>query len=132
MTQLTDEDIDSIEKRCSLATKGPWNVDHVWPYAVMSPGGDIATARHDGEYTWVEMADDDMYFIAASRTDIPALLTAYRALAAERDALKAAMQPWPCPECDSLYHVTERTPKRGQLACMCTECEHAWIMVVAP
>lgn len=58
---LTPDQLNEIRERCEKATEGPWNV--TGESALTAPG-----------YKEFAPSDEDLDFIANSRTDIPALL----------------------------------------------------------
>lgn len=81
---MTDDELDAIEQRANAATPGPWLVleqssDEVWfgdGYYDVGPtkeGFEIGTALVGGER-------EDAKFIAAARTDVPALVAKVRRL----------------------------------------------------
>lgn len=75
-------DLDAIRARCEAATPGPWRVDgstydedcneHLAPYGLEGPNERLIWSSGGGEYAHPDMATAQ--FIAAARTDIPALL----------------------------------------------------------
>ena len=75
-------DLDAIRARCEAATPGPWRVDgstydedcneHLAPYGLEGPNERLVWSSGGGEYAHPDMATAQ--FIAAARTDIPALL----------------------------------------------------------
>ena len=86
-------DLDAIRARCGAATPGPWRVDgstydedcneHLAPYGLEGPNERLIWSSGGGEYTHPDM--NTAQFIAAARTDIPALLAYIDDL--ERDLL---------------------------------------------
>ena len=86
-------DLDAIRARCDAATPGPWHVDgstydedcyeHLAPYGLAGPDDRLLWSCGGGEYAHPDMATAQ--FIAAARTDIPALLAYIDEL--ERDLL---------------------------------------------
>ena len=85
---MTTERLDEIEARANAATQGPWERH---PY--MGSGATLAKPNHPfHELNILKTTDDwppvaaDAEFIAAARTDVPALLAEVRRLqaAAER------------------------------------------------
>lgn len=83
--------VDAMEERARAATPGPW----VGKFSVAD--GDFFIEQHGDEDApaWpIEsvLRKSDASFIAAARTDIPALLASHRALAAERDGLAARVE----------------------------------------
>lgn len=95
---MTAPDLEAIRKRAAAATPGPWTagrpdmativdgIDSKWIYA-----GDqycaVASGRIQGEWSEV-MANAE--FIAASRTDVPALCDEVKRLRAENAKLREA------------------------------------------
>jgi hypothetical protein len=75
---MTPEELEAIKVRCAQATPGPWGTYHSlngWHYT--KPGsGPVRTTY--------EQARADVEFIAAARTDVPALV-------AEVERLRAAL-----------------------------------------
>lgn len=71
---MTPEDLDAIRERANNATKGPWT----WGDNRDGLGNKLHPAEYPGKYYPIadfEFTDDgDAEFIAAARTDIPALL----------------------------------------------------------
>ena len=96
---MTPEELDAIEVRANAATPGPWEhgddgpggtymgCGEVWTTGESVMGGSIAAPSGDlyprGGYS----PRDDMAFIAAARSDVPALIAALREAWAERDDL---------------------------------------------
>jgi len=84
-------DLDAIEARATEATPGPWRPiiygesDFDGPGRYVSFGPD-ATCISDS--TSMD-SDEDAVFIAAARTDVPALVAEVRRLRAQRDAALA-------------------------------------------
>lgn len=76
---MNDETLDAIEACANAATPGPWehggNDGLVWPERV----GDPVSASTEPE---------DADFIAAARTDVPALVAEVRRLRAEREHME--------------------------------------------
>jgi hypothetical protein len=75
MTKLTDAKAAELRALCEKATPGPW-VARYTGQVVDSDAGQIAD---------VSLSDSDAFFIAASRTAIPALLNERDELIKERD-----------------------------------------------
>ena len=79
---MTRPDLDAIRARCEAATQGPWRVDgstydedcneHLAPYGLEGPNERLIWSSGGGEYAHPNM--ETAQFIAAARTDIPALL----------------------------------------------------------
>lgn len=75
---MTDEDLQAIRMRAEAATPGPWVKDNDSPIV---RGPEMILYDEGGH------SDPDADFIAAARTDVPALL-------AEVDRLRAALGAW--------------------------------------
>ena len=104
--------LDQIEARAQTATEGPWG----WhPYGVsgrtLATPGPVIGGFPTHELNVLKTTDDwpptdpDAEFIAAARTDVPALVAAVRAVLDKhrRDGSEVAGwclhdgRPWPCP-----------------------------------
>lgn len=84
---LSDAELIEIEQRAEAATPGPWfarDGAYGWEVFAADVPADIIVevALSDGR---------DGPFIAASRTDVPALIAALREARAERDALREVL-----------------------------------------
>ena len=121
--------LDQIEARAEAATPGPWTtngageVSQHWscpqPWKTVV-GTEVACMAYcyGGSAKGVER-DEDAEFIAAARTDVPALVDALRAvleLHAERSWGCAVCEeqdqvlPWPCPTVETIrQHLGEAT-----------------------
>lgn len=92
----TELDLDAIEARVNAATAGPWQHDGndglVWPPRI----GDPVSGSN-------EMADAD--FIAAARTDVPALVAEIKRL---REQLGK-----PCGSCHPCMNWADETWRRA-------------------
>lgn len=121
---MTGIDLDAIEARASAATEGPWLADEgVFVLKPDRPGfaydGTIIARVFRDDFGLVEEADTE--FIAAARTDVPALVARVRGLEAQRDAALAIHERressgediydycsecyndvWPCPTVQAL------------------------------
>ena len=84
--------LDEIEARANAATPGPWDVeretglistDDGCAVASIHPHGNVRTVIHTGE----RYSHSDAAFIAAARSDVPALIARVRELEAELDEL---------------------------------------------
>ena len=91
-----------IRARVENATEGPWSVyrgDRIGTY-VTRP--DLAGVAREWSLTW---SDADAEFIAASRTDLPALLAAVEAVMALHKRLTfpddGIGEPTACGHCDN-------------------------------
>jgi hypothetical protein len=75
-------DLDAIEARAAAATPGPWTTSSEWSVRT--------GARDDELVACVQYKDHgrDAAFIAAARTDVPALVAECRALRAVADAAR--------------------------------------------
>jgi hypothetical protein len=70
---LTDDELAAIEARCEAATAGPWDCDeHTM----------LIYARDEGVVAVVDHHRANVSFIAAARSDVPALLAEVRRLRA--------------------------------------------------
>ena len=94
MSDLTDR-LDEIEARAEAATPGPWEADDIGHSGAEEPSGivvhtgafdwdDLMRGEAESAVTWMPGWDrhhgDNAEFIAASRTDVPALVAALRAV----------------------------------------------------
>lgn len=75
--ELTDDHLSEIERRCELATDGPWR-SFVEGRDQMSGSDFIQTAGDDVYLSGATHEDQD--FIAAARQDVPALIAEVRRL----------------------------------------------------
>jgi hypothetical protein len=87
----SEERLVEIEQRCAAATPGPWEAGARHDYEdqdeVSGCGWDV-DGPPEPSLRGMFSNRADAKFIAHARTDIPALLSALRAVTAERDALK--------------------------------------------
>lgn len=84
--RLTDEQLDTIQKRAQAATEGSWKYDMKYGYlAPVTPQRQIATICN--EIT----RDADAEFIANARTDIPSLLDEIKHLRKENHMYEQAV-----------------------------------------
>lgn len=100
MTEITDERLAEIEARAAAATRGPWEAEHLHPFCstVRTPQRHrVAMKIHSGDtvhnipnYGTRAMMLADADFIAAARTDVPALIAALRSERARAEAAEAA------------------------------------------
>jgi hypothetical protein len=135
MTQAAKPlDIDAIEARANAATPGPWEAidqkrEHHEFKFVRSK-----TAIHKNDrgpsYAYEILSDEDydtksadMQFIAHARTDIPALIAAYRSQAGEIARLRArvaelvtALDAQNGTPCEQIRHAQEVEALRERLA----------------
>jgi len=72
---ISEVKLREIEYRCEKASKGTWHIVVVGDVGDRRSVVAIGTAKG---WTHRDIADDDSLFIAASRTDIPALTKALR------------------------------------------------------
>ena len=102
--------IDEIEARANAATPGPWAVlqfDEDMPATQVK-----AVSGYGASCDW----EHDATFIAAARTDVPALIARVRELEAERDEARA--------EVERLRELLdENAYERGLLARRLTEAQ---------
>ena len=75
---LSAEELDAMEARCEAATPGPWKV--------VQKGNTVKSMAIKGVCSGMSALRDDYNFIAHARTDLPRLLSAYRALAEKCEA----------------------------------------------
>lgn len=80
---MTPEELDAIEQRSNAATPGPWEYDDGGIDAVA--GGSVAyVSEHKSHHTFAVTGEwhssKDGLFIAAARTDVPALIAYIREL----------------------------------------------------
>lgn len=100
--------LDEIEARANAATEGPWEVEHHYARGV---GRYVVSEVHppvecEGNGAGGVYRSEDAEFIAHARTDVPALVSALRAVLevhAETPYGCAVCEeqnwalPWPCP-----------------------------------
>ena len=99
---MTPDRLAEIEARANAATQGPWE----WhPY--MGSGATLAKPNHPfHEVNILKTTDDwppvapDAEFIAAARTDVPALVAALRAVLDLHYGEPYAQGPDYCAECE--------------------------------
>lgn len=90
----------AIEARCAAATPGPWRAPIRLTEGGIFLGTDLyAGERYIASASYGDELDPDFAFIAHARTDVPALLSAVRALEAEKKAAEAerSIHPNKCP-----------------------------------
>ena len=75
--ELSNDHLSEIERRCDLATDGPWR-SFVESRDQMSGSDFIQTAGEDIYLSGATLEDQD--FIAAARQDVPALVAEVRRL----------------------------------------------------
>ena len=79
MSDETKLNLEAIKARCAAATEGPWTVvihayeDDASLHILRSDGANVAMSSHDGD-PLAFLSADDGEFIAAARTDVPALV----------------------------------------------------------
>lgn len=91
---MTPDELEAIEQRCAAATEGPWVF--YWDGKTKVRQG--ATADGTGEWICAWISDENGRFIAASRTDVPALVAEIkhaRFLMRESRVFVAAHEPDP-------------------------------------
>ena len=77
---VTDQELSEIEARANAATEGPWRAEYanITSADVVGPlDADLVQRKYGGRAQYL-VADAE--FIAAARTDIPALVAEVRAL----------------------------------------------------
>lgn len=73
MSEPLDLDLEPIKERLNAATKGPWVAIHdVYGYSIATEDGESFVVDCDGQSPFPNYGD--VAFIAATRTDIPALI----------------------------------------------------------
>ena len=80
--ELTDGDLDRIERRCNAATKGPWE-SFVEGRDFLGGSDFIRTGGLDADSPDIELIGatvEDQDFIAHARQDVPQLLEEVRRL----------------------------------------------------
>ena len=98
----TPLDLDAIQARADAATPGPWFAHEDWPGRVFAESEFNAhVARVTGSNP-----EPNERFIAAARTDVPALLAEVRRLRAERDEF--------CNRVDTLTAVAKGNKRHVQ------------------
>jgi hypothetical protein len=101
----TPLDLDAIQARADKATPGPWAVPGANVFRVIAIGPEPTGIVEYPEEHFYYGNDDLVYqrhqdpgadraFIAAARTDVPALVNELRALRAEVARLRAVGEPW--------------------------------------
>jgi hypothetical protein len=86
MTQpLTEQQLDDIEARAAAATPGPWCTDswEIYQGTEYLPGISLWIGETCRGTSTPEQDRNDAAFVAAARTDVPALLAEIRRLRAE-------------------------------------------------
>lgn len=81
--EMTNEELDEIERRCVAARRGPWTSyvegrDHTSGSNFIMVGNDDEHRGEDIELTGATVEDQD--FIAHARQDVPRLLAEVRRL----------------------------------------------------
>lgn len=81
--EMTDEELDEIERRCEAARPGPWTSyfegrDHMAGSNFIRVGGDGESRGEDIELIGATVEEQD--FIAQARQDVPRLLAEVRRL----------------------------------------------------
>lgn len=81
--EMTDEELDEIERRCEAARHGPWRSyaegrDHESGSNFIMVGSDDGARSKDIELSGATVEDQD--FIAHARQDVPRLLAEVRRL----------------------------------------------------
>ena len=118
---MAEIDVKAIRDRADAATPGPWQNDDfcepeehplriAMPDRMGQPMATIADAhhnwneadKHERRISWKE-ATANAFFIAAARTDIPALCDAYEAQAKEIERLKGLLR-----EATDMFNDLER------------------------
>lgn len=90
---LTNEQIAEIERRAGAAAPGPWvvrNCTHLYAECKMVKSADDIS-RYKRVCKVYSPSENTAEFIANSRTDIPALIAALRAVTEQRDRLRTTL-----------------------------------------
>lgn len=98
-TAMTDDELKAIEARANAATPGPWEVEQKECTVLRAPNGppsDQSLMGDEQYYPWTPDRIEDWQFIAATRTDVPALVAEVRRL---REALTGISRQ-KCPVCE--------------------------------
>ncbi len=85
-SDITEEELDRLEKLCDAATKGPWT-SYIEGRDCESGSHFIMTAGDDIELSGATIADYD--FIAAARQAVPRLIAEIRALRQSKSNTKS-------------------------------------------
>ena len=80
-TRLSEADLAQMEARCQQTTEGPWTAKLFMFDTLQLSAADGVSALY--------ATPEDAAFIAAARTDLPRLITAYRALLRLKEEYKA-------------------------------------------
>jgi hypothetical protein len=91
MSELSDDDLDAIEQRASLASPAPWEAfvedrDHTSGDTFIRIGGldvsqpDMYVCQYGVGPSPVEVSDADLDFIAHARQDVPRLVAEIKRL----------------------------------------------------
>ncbi|NBW09321.1 MAG: hypothetical protein EBR82_14980 [Caulobacteraceae bacterium] len=130
---MNDLDLDEIERRANAATPGPWTGK---VNSCVEAADEAVFETGCGCCTDSTLSEENATFIAAARTDVPALIARVRELEAERDgyarshailraihgALTDALPSTPIPALDS-FDVVEmvRAAARAMAEDECAE-----------
>ncbi|MFH9072716.1 hypothetical protein [Streptomyces alboflavus] len=101
---LTAEQLDQIEARANAATPGPWCTDawEIYQGTEYQPGISLWIGETCRGTSSPEQDRADAAFVAAARTDVPALLTEVRRLHAALEEIRHLHKDspmGPCPLC---------------------------------
>ncbi|WP_432027418.1 hypothetical protein [Streptomyces sp. 1222.5] len=102
-------DLDAIATRANAATPGPWCTDswEIYQGTEYEPGLSLWIGETCRGTTSPEQDRADAAFVAAARTDVPALLAEVRALRNERDELRGKFA-------DAAASLAEQVLRYGQ------------------
>lgn len=99
MTDSITQALDEMQARCNAATEGPWEIyDDGWDISVCTAGDGtpgityVAEKLRQGR----DEGESDARFVAASRTDMPKLIAALRAV------LEVVQDEYHADTCDSV------------------------------
>jgi len=92
---MTDDELKAIEERCEKATEGPWDVEAVSNACRVTIGkgsGKVILARACPPQLQEEETWSNVKFMAAARTDVPALIEEVKRLKAKVSALQEIIE----------------------------------------
>lgn len=99
---MSDLDLEAISERADAAVRGPWHVEYFgdsgYPQRIANDAAVLVADTHEGGGYPARTAE----FIAAARSDVPALIAEVERLRAQLDEVKALHTDsiiGPCPSC---------------------------------
>jgi hypothetical protein len=111
---ISDAELNQIEERARAATEGPWEV-----FTIASSAGESSRIFSDALGPAADIAHIPMpwngdgsnaAFIAAARTDVPALVAALREARGALREVESKGEDSSCPACGALFPLTDRDP----------------------